>query len=84
MSAHDSETIDFTGAIHRPQPPADRTRDSRRDLTAVMGRLDQLYARLVPLLKRATPDEAEAVAAALVELHDTLGRTKIGLLPRSY
>ena len=78
----DSETIDFGTPCRRHKPISDKNKGSRAALSLAMEQLEQLYARVVPLLRRLTPVEAESVAAALLDVHDAVGRTKISLLPR--
>ncbi|HMF19648.1 MAG TPA: hypothetical protein VKE98_20750 [Gemmataceae bacterium] len=77
----DSSTVDLGGTGRRRLP--DPHKPAREALTAVMGRLEELYRHAVPLVNLASSRDAWAVTEQIQSICDALGRIKIGLLPRS-
>ena len=58
-----------------------RHKAPRQAMSAVMGQLEDLYARVIPLLQQSHPQEVKSVANEFYAVHGAMGRVKIGLLP---
>jgi len=77
-----SATVDYGGRRKR-KPPADPHQGARQALSTVQQGIEELFEMMLAALAAAPTPLADQMARQIIDIHDKLGRIKIGLLPRS-
>jgi len=75
--------VDYGRPARPAAPPHDPYAAVRDGLKGVMGRVEDLYDHVIPLLEGGVMPDLNAVSERLIALHELLGRARIALLPLS-